>query len=141
MGDTTKGGRPMTEEERANFIFPRLGEIPKGLEKCSNCGLYWGYCVDPSPYNNNLVVFVICHCRQASCTRCGKLLKFQPISNYYNEKDGQIWHVPWFGGVCFNCGQLGMNNSTGDYCHACGKYKCLEKCGCVTGQRIHRHIQ
>jgi len=139
IGDITKGGRPMTEDEAKNYVPTEQGEVPKGLERCSDCNEYRGYCVDPNPNMNNLVVFVICRCQHAFCTRCGEKLEFQPISNYYNERDGNIWHVPYFGGKCYKCGQLGMSNSVGDYCHACGKYQCPKKCGCYEGGKLHRH--
>lgn len=138
MGDPTKGGRPMTEEERKSYLPNKPGEVPTGLEKCPNCGRYKGYCVD---LKTELVVFVICRCQHAFCSRCGRKLEFQPISNYYDEKDGNIWHVPWFGGVCSKCGRLGINNSSGDYCHACGKFKCSKKCACYAGGELHRHLE
>lgn len=141
MGDLTKGGRPMTEEERKSYLANKPGDVPTGLEKCSDCGEYRGYCVDPSPLLDDLVVFAICPCQHAFCSRCGTKLELQPISNYYDQEDGNIWHVPWFGGTCCKCGRLGMNNSSGDYCHACGKYKCPEKCGCYSGKKLHRHLE
>lgn len=139
IGDVTKGGRPMTEEERKGYIPTKPGEVPRGLEKCPDCGKYRGHCVDPNPNMDGLVVSVICSCQHAFCSRCGRKLELQPISNYYDEQDGNIWHVPWFGGKCYKCGRLGMNNSAGEYCHACGRYKCPEKCGCYKGRQLHRH--
>lgn len=141
LGDLVKGGRPMTEEERKQYMPNGSGEAPRGLEKCSDCGGYQGNCVDPNPLNDNLVIFVICSCQHAFCSRCGTKLELQPISNYYDEQDGNIWHVPWFGGKCYKCGRLGTTNSVGGYCHACGEYKCPEKCGCYKGRKLHRHYQ
>lgn len=140
FGDLTKGGRPMTEEERKNYSPIKPGEIPKGLEKCLDCGEYRGYCVDPNPMMQGLVVFVICPCQHAFCSKCGEKLELQPISNYYDIEDKNVWHVPYFGGKCRNCGRL-INNPSGEYCHACGKFKCQEECGCYSGTTLHRHIK
>jgi hypothetical protein len=47
------------------------------------------------------------HCRCANdnrCAACDRLLYEHKLNaNYYNPRDGQIWHVPGFSGLGHRC--------------------------------------
>lgn len=79
-----------------------------GLYRCSECGKYRGE-------------RVACVCDMAWCTRCGNRLSTTPFRNFYDEKDGQIWHVAHFGASCPKCGPL-FAKCGGDFCcRSCGR--------------------
>ena len=75
--------------------------IPKGLTRCPDCGelrgtfLYrdrWGEAITP----------VRCICDGITCRGCGTNKIRRPISNYYDEETGRVWHTPYFGAM-FTC--------------------------------------
>ena len=79
--------------------------VPKGLRRCSRCGEYRGY-VEPEdlPAGHDWFktmcagrpVEVLCICEGKRCRVCGKKKIHRICSNYYDEKDGCLWHVPGF---------------------------------------------
>ena len=48
---------------------------------------------------------VLCSCDGPSCRRCGVNRIHRPISNWYDEADDSVWHVPYFAGLapCARC--------------------------------------
>ncbi len=108
FGNISKGGRPATPEEE--LMFQGIGEnsTPRGLRRCPRCGFYRGNCLDPSPLFDGLMMKVHCLCENNNkCARCGEpLYKFRLNSNYYDEKDNNIWYVPGFAGLSHVCPDL-----------------------------------
>ena len=39
---------------------------------------------------------ILCVCNGRCCERCGERKMHRPVSDYYDEWDGHLWHVPWF---------------------------------------------
>ena len=86
--------------------------IPPGLTRCTVCGEYrgstlarhlnWNDPLDASELDE--VIEVRCICEGIACRRCGKMMH-RPTSNYYDERDNAIWHVPYFRGMlpCREC--------------------------------------
>jgi hypothetical protein len=66
--------------------------VPKGLKQCPKCGQWRGRCQNRFKH----VVEVSCICTGVLCKDCGERYH-RPISNYYDEYDKGIWHVPYFG--------------------------------------------
>lgn len=95
-----KGGRAATPDERERFSGRSRDGIPPGLEQCRFCSEWKGQCLDPNPKSNGLLVSVSCQCTNDSrCARCFLPLYRRKLNaNYYNESDGQVWHVP--GSIC-----------------------------------------
>jgi len=105
MGDPSKGGRMATESDIAAMRGPGIDGHPKGLEPCKRCGCWCGECLDPSPRFENMVMRVHCLCENRNlCAACGKQLADRKLNgNYYNERDGNIWHTPGFCGLAHTC--------------------------------------
>jgi hypothetical protein len=86
--------------------------IPPGLTCCPVCGEYrsstlahnltWNEPLDASELDE--VIELRCICDGILCRRCGMKMH-RPISNYYDEQDNAIWHVPYFRGrlPCKKC--------------------------------------
>ena len=98
MGDTTKGGRDATPEERKALSGFQGSGVPKGLNLCPSCGEWRGTCLDPNPEFKGKVMKVHCICENDSrCAFCGELFYERKVNaNYFNPHDHQIWHVPGF---------------------------------------------
>ena len=62
-------------------------------------------CLDPSPRFTRKVLTVHCRCQNDNrCAACGELLYARKLNaNYYEPRDGQIWHVPGFCGFRHRC--------------------------------------
>src|SRR6266851_5043428 len=76
-----------------------LGDLTKGgLERCPTCGEWRGRCLDPSPTFVGKVMTVHCGCQNDNrCAACGGFLYERKLNaNYYQPRDGRIWHVPGF---------------------------------------------
>jgi|SRR5215208_3247455 len=90
----------------------RARRIPPGLTRCPVCGEYRGStlarhidCNEPLDASELDDVFEVkCICEGIPCRRCGKR-RHRPISNYYEERTNQIWHVPYFVGMSPYCGE------------------------------------
>jgi len=82
--------------------------VPVGLAGCTSCGEWRGECLAPSVLVAPLVVAVHCRCANHNlCARCGELLYERRLdANYYNPRDGQVWHVPGFCALRHPCGGL-----------------------------------
>jgi endogenous inhibitor of DNA gyrase (YacG/DUF329 family) len=67
------------------------------LRRCPRCGELKGEAVIEDRYEGIARLPVICICKGTPCPRCGKQLIRRPISNYYDEPRGTVWHTPSFG--------------------------------------------
>lgn len=105
LGDLSKGGRTATPSELKNLAgFNKYG-VPNGLEKCARCGNWAGQCLDPNPEFAGQLMSVACLCANDNrCARCGQLLfRYTLNANFFDEADGNIWHVPGFCGFSHKC--------------------------------------
>ena len=95
--------------EEIREILPYAGlqgsGVPKGLSRCTVCGEWKGRCLDPNPLNwDEGLLTVQCRCDADSCRRCGEqVYHHKIISNYYDEKKREIWHIPWICGLKHRC--------------------------------------
>ena len=105
LGDLTKGGREATADAVGRLAGAGPEGRPRGLECCATCGEWRGRCLDPSPQFVCKVMTVHCSCQNDSrCAACGEFLHERKLNtNYYNGRDGQIWHVPGFSGFRHGC--------------------------------------
>ena len=76
---------------------------PYGLVRCERCHEARGWLIegfageieDPT---------ASCLCEGVLCTSCGINMVHRPISNYFDEEDRTVWHVPHFSqAVCWEC--------------------------------------
>jgi hypothetical protein len=105
FGDLTKGGRDATADDVGRLAGTGLEGRPRGLARCPTCGDWRGRCLDPSPNFVCKVMTVHCRCQNDNrCVACGGFLDQRKLNaNYYNPRDGQIWHVPGFSGFKHRC--------------------------------------
>jgi hypothetical protein len=105
FGDLTKGGHAASADELARLAGAGPDGVPRGLERCPACGEWRGTCLDPSPRFAGQVMTVHCRCANDNrCAACGLLLYERKLNaNYYNPRDGRIWHVPGFSGLGHRC--------------------------------------
>jgi hypothetical protein len=83
--------------------------IPEGLVRCPTCRELRGtglHRVPPKRSELKLVT-VACLCEGGRCKQCGNRTH-RPISNYYDEKTGHVWHVAHFAWLapCTRCGAV-----------------------------------
>jgi hypothetical protein len=106
MGDVLKGGRVPTDAERRRLRGIRASGVPRGIERCTLCGEWRGECIDPNPLLQGIIVPVHCLCENDNrCAACGELLHARKLnSNYFNEADGHVWHVPGLSAFHHSCG-------------------------------------
>ena len=105
LGDLTKGGREASADEVGRLAGAGPEGRPRGLERCPTCGEWRGLCLDPSPTFVCKVMTVHCGCQNDNrCAACGGFLYERKLNaNYYNPRDGQIWHVPGFSAFRHEC--------------------------------------
>jgi hypothetical protein len=105
FGDLTKGGRDATADEVGRLAGAGPEGRPRGLERCPTCEEWRGRCLDPSLTFVCKVMTVHCGCQNDNrCAACGGFLYERKLNaNYYNARDGQIWHVPGFCGFRHRC--------------------------------------
>jgi len=105
LGDLTKGGREATADDVARLAGAGPEGQPRGLERCPTCEEWRRRCLDPSPNFICKVMMVHCGCQNDNrCAACdGFLYKRKLNANYYNPRDGRIWHVPGFSGFLHRC--------------------------------------
>jgi len=105
LGDLTKGGRKPTAREARNLRGTQANGVPKGLVRCPRCGEWRGRCLDSIPDLGESIVQVSCLCQNDNrCAGCGAFLYERKLNgNYYNPKDGKVWHVPGFSGLGHFC--------------------------------------
>jgi hypothetical protein len=108
VGNGWKGGRVATFDE-AQWLFGRSDDgVPRGLERCPECGDWKGECLDPrvqEQRGEDIVVPVSCACENWNrCARCHQPLASNRLnSNLYDPRDGRIWFVPGFSGLNHRC--------------------------------------
>jgi hypothetical protein len=89
-------------------VSPETGLVPHGLVRCEACGELRGsgYAPDPPDHKTVSRVTVSCLCDGLICGNCGEGRIHRPISNYYDEETGKVWHVPYFMAMkpCGVCG-------------------------------------
>ena len=104
-GDPAKGGREANADDVARLAGAGTNDVPRGLECCPTCGEWRGRCLDPSPEFFFKVMTVHCRCANDNrCAACGLLLYKRKLNaNYYDPRDGKIWHVPGFDGLGHQC--------------------------------------
>ena len=104
-GDLTKGGREANADDVGRLAGAGPDDVPRGLECCPTCGEWRGCCLDPSPEFFFKVMTVHCCCANNNrCAACGLLLYKRKLNaNYYDPRDGKIWHVPGFDGLGHEC--------------------------------------
>jgi hypothetical protein len=81
--------------------------IPDGLTRCAVCGELEGEFLYKGPHDPKpTLASVRCLCDGLVCGNCGQERMHRPISDYYNEEDGRVWHVPAFMALrkCRVCG-------------------------------------
>lgn len=105
LGDLTKGGQPATTEEVKRLDGEQAAGVPLGLVQCATCGEWKGRCLDVNPDFHHLVVVVCCRCDNDNrCACCNRFLYTRKLNaNYYENSDGNIWHVPGFCGFGHKC--------------------------------------
>jgi hypothetical protein len=105
LGDLSKGGRKPTPREAANLRGTQGNGVPKGLARCPGCGEWCGRCLDSIPDYGETIVQVDCLCQNDNrCAGCGGFLYERKLNgNYYDPKDGRVWHVPGFSGLGHIC--------------------------------------
>jgi len=108
FGDLTKGGRSATHDEIRELAGTQVDGVPVGLVRCSQCNQWKGECLDPSPHFLNQIMAVHCFCDNRNrCAACGDLLyRYKLNANYFEEADGQIWHVPGFSAFEHRCPEV-----------------------------------
>jgi hypothetical protein len=108
LGDPTKGGRPATADEVVRLEGRQPDGVLRGLTRCFVCQSWAGASLDPHPRFHGQVMRVHCRCDNDNrCARCGKqLTEWKLNANYYDEGDGQVWHVPGFCGLSHRCVSL-----------------------------------
>jgi len=89
--------------------------VPSGLRRCAKCGEYKGLVKhEDLPAGHDWFkmmcpdrpVEVLCICEGMHCGICGKKNIHKVCSNYYDEENGCLWHVPVFIGwslTCYEC--------------------------------------
>lgn len=109
FGDLTKGGRQATLEETVLLGGTQPNGVLRGLARCARCAEWQGRCLDPSPRFAGQVMEVHCPCANDNhCAACNALLNERKLNaNYYDESDGQIWHVPAFSAFNHLCSSDG----------------------------------
>lgn len=77
-------------------------KILKDLLKCEKCNGYKGIVKNDG---DNERVLVSCLCDGILCTECRKNNSPKPLTNYYDDETGTIWHVPHLiqHAVCKEC--------------------------------------
>jgi hypothetical protein len=113
FGDLSKGGRPATPEEAACLAGFQADGVPRGLARCGRCGERRGRCFDPAPQFSGMVMDVRCRCDNDNrCAACHGLLHERKLNaNFFDERDGRIWHVPGFRGLRHRCARAPRDRS------------------------------
>jgi hypothetical protein len=107
FGDLTKGGREATKMDLEDLSLSHdlYKSVPRGLNKCSFCGLFRGNCLDPNEKFKGKLMTVNCACENNN--RCGycrePLYTYKLNANYYNEATNEIIHVPGFSALSHDC--------------------------------------
>lgn len=105
LGDLAKGGRTATEAELEELSGLEADGLPRGVQQCQRCHDWRGECLDSNDEFRGLVMTVHCLCANHNrCARCGAQLYTRRLNaNFYDPRDGGIWHVPGFCGLSHKC--------------------------------------
>ena len=75
-------------------------EYEKELQKCKKCGECKGVITEDEED-----IYIACLCEGVLCRKCEKTMVHKPISNYFDEQNNQIIHIPSFSPcLCAGCG-------------------------------------
>jgi hypothetical protein len=66
------------------------------LRRCPQCGEFKGEALVDDVWQGRVYVPVSCLCGGIVCGNCRERVIHRPISNYFDEQAGTVWHVPWF---------------------------------------------
>ncbi len=104
--DPARGGWSPSPEEAAALAGESEEGVPKGLERCPECGEWRGACLDPRGSAEPLVLPVCCLCENDNeCAGCGSLLFERRLQcNWYDEEEGALHYVPGFHALDHVCG-------------------------------------
>jgi hypothetical protein len=98
--------RPRRNQPKGQWCERRAMEvstvaIPDDLVRCEQCGELKGRSDDPRPG----VRGIKCLCEGIVCRYCKQNAIHRPISDYYDEPSGIVYHVPHFGYLfpCWEC--------------------------------------
>lgn len=107
--DPARGGWAASEEEAAELAGETGEGMPRGLERCPECGEWRGQCLDPRGAGELLVLPVCCVCENDNeCAGCGELLFERRLQcNWYDEEAGELLYVPGFHALDHACGEAG----------------------------------
>ena len=105
FGNLAKGGRTATEMELVGLNGLEADGMPRGLQQCRRCNDWCGECLDSNKEFRGMVMTVHCLCANHNrCARCGAQLYARRLNaNFYDPRDGGIWHVPGFCGLSHRC--------------------------------------
>ena len=104
--DPARGGWAPTEEEAATLAGETGEGVPRGLERCPDCGEWRGTCLDPRASADPLVLPVCCQCENdTECAGCGNPLFERRLQcNWYDEEERALHYVPGFHALDHVCG-------------------------------------
>lgn len=104
-GDLRKGGKRATPVQIKELTGLNALGLPKGLSACPVCQKAKGWCLDPSDKAGDWLVPAHCDCDNMNlCAHCGRKLDDTKLNgNYYQPRDGRIWHTPGFCGLGHQC--------------------------------------
>jgi hypothetical protein len=105
FGNLAKGGHTATPEELRRLEGTQPVGTPRGLQRCEQCLDWRGECLDSNPEFAGMVMPVHCRCDNHNrCARCGAPLYDRRLNaNFYDPRDGGIWHVPGFCALGHRC--------------------------------------
>jgi hypothetical protein len=98
----------------ANALQTGLVEAPgSALFIDTGGGERRGRCFDPAPQFSGMVMDVRCRCDNDNrCAACHGLLHERELNaNFFDERDGRIWHVPGFSGLHHRCARAPRDRS------------------------------
>ena len=103
--DPNRGGWIPSAEESETLGGRRADGVPKGLERCTECGEWRGGCLGSSG-SVELILPVSCACdNDNECARCGEPLFERRLQcNWFDEDDGTLRYVPGFHALDHACG-------------------------------------
>lgn len=107
--DPARGGWPPSAEELEALTGEGEDGVPKGLERCPECGEWRGSCLDPRSAAEPLVLPVCCLCENDNeCAWCGRFLFERRLQcNWFDEEERALHYVPGFHALDHVCGMEG----------------------------------
>jgi hypothetical protein len=104
--DPARGGCTPSAEDLEAYQGPGEDGVPRGLERCPECGEWRGACLDPGRPLEPLLLPVCCPCdNDNQCAWCGEPLFERRLQcNWYDEVEGRLHYVPGFHALDHVCG-------------------------------------